>query len=87
MCRHCAPSDGLARYPYPGEFHPGGGARRKLAGVVHMSEPDAYEGGALLMHHGNISRAARAAQKSRRAFWELIRKHHIDVKTLKLHAS
>jgi DNA-binding NtrC family response regulator len=42
---------------------------------------------ALLMHHGNISRAARAAQKSRRAFWELIRKHHIDVKTLKLHAS
>jgi DNA-binding NtrC family response regulator len=41
---------------------------------------------ALLMHHGNISRAARAAQKSRRAFWELIRKHHIDVKTLKLYA-
>jgi len=42
---------------------------------------------ALLMSHGNISRAARAAQKSRRAFWELIRKHHIDVKTLKLPAS
>ncbi len=42
---------------------------------------------ALLMHRGNISRAARAAQKSRRAFWELIRKHQIDVKTLKLHAS
>jgi len=40
----------------------------------------------LLMNHGNISRAARAAQKSRRAFWELIRKHQIDVKTLKLHA-
>ena len=42
---------------------------------------------ALLMSHGNISRAARSAQKSRRAFWELIRKHQIDVKTLKLHAS
>ncbi len=42
---------------------------------------------ALLLNHGNISRAARAAQKSRRAFWELIRKHQIDVKTLKLHAS
>jgi len=42
---------------------------------------------ALLMHHGNISRAARAAQKSRRAFWELIRKHQIDVKNLKPQAS
>jgi len=42
---------------------------------------------ALLMNHGNISRAARAAQKSRRAFWELIRKHHIDVNHLKAHAS
>ncbi|MCA1635125.1 MAG: sigma-54 dependent transcriptional regulator [Acidobacteria bacterium] len=41
----------------------------------------------LLMNHGNISRAARAAQKSRRAFWELIRKHHIDVNNLKLRAS
>ncbi len=27
---------------------------------------------------GNISRAARTAQKNRRAFWELIRKHSID---------
>jgi len=41
---------------------------------------------ALLMSHGNISKAARAAQKSRRAFWELIRKHRIDVNNLKLHA-
>jgi molybdenum-dependent DNA-binding transcriptional regulator ModE len=39
------------------------------------------------MNHGNISRAARAAQKSRRAFWELIRKHQIDVKNLKHYAS
>ena len=37
----------------------------------------------LLMNQGNISRAARAAQKSRRAFWELIRKHRIDVNDLK----
>jgi DNA-binding NtrC family response regulator len=28
---------------------------------------------------GNITRAAKAAQKNRRAFWELIRKYHIDV--------
>ncbi|HVF44378.1 MAG TPA: sigma-54 dependent transcriptional regulator [Pyrinomonadaceae bacterium] len=41
---------------------------------------------ALLLSHGNISKAARAAQKSRRAFWELIRKHRIDVNGLKPHA-
>jgi two-component system, NtrC family, response regulator GlrR len=33
----------------------------------------------LLAHGGNITAAARAARKNRRAFWELIRKHRIDV--------
>jgi len=33
----------------------------------------------LLTHHGNVSRAARAAHKNRRVLWQLIRKHHIDV--------
>ena len=33
----------------------------------------------LLAYAGNISKAARAAQKNRRAFWELIRKHGIEV--------
>jgi len=37
----------------------------------------------LLAHHGNISHAARAAQKNRRAFWELVRKHQIDVENFK----
>jgi two-component system response regulator GlrR len=32
----------------------------------------------LLAHAGNISRAAKAADKNRRAFFELIRKHQID---------
>jgi len=33
----------------------------------------------MLRHHsGNISMAARAAQKHRRAFWALMRKHQID---------
>jgi DNA-binding NtrC family response regulator len=59
------------------------GAKNRIIAEFEKS----YIERALLMHHGNISRAARAAQKSRRAFWELIRKHHIDVKTLKLHAS
>jgi DNA-binding NtrC family response regulator len=33
----------------------------------------------LRAHHGNISRAARAAGKHRRAFWEMMRKHQIRV--------
>ncbi|HSR67711.1 MAG TPA: sigma-54 dependent transcriptional regulator [Acidobacteriota bacterium] len=37
----------------------------------------------LVAHQGNISQAARAARKDRRSFWELIRKHRIDVKALK----
>ncbi|NIR63020.1 MAG: hypothetical protein GWN00_05700, partial [Aliifodinibius sp.] len=37
---------------------------------------------ALLIHDGNISRAARASQKNRRAFWELMRKHKIEVQNV-----
>ncbi|MBV9927280.1 MAG: sigma-54-dependent Fis family transcriptional regulator [Acidobacteria bacterium] len=31
-------------------------------------------------HGGNITRAAQAAKKNRRAFWQLLRKHHINVR-------
>ena len=34
----------------------------------------------LLIHDGNITKAARAAGKDRRAFWELMRKHHITAR-------
>jgi two-component system response regulator GlrR len=37
----------------------------------------------LLAHGGNITRAALAANKNRRAFWQLIRKHRIDVNSFK----
>ena len=37
----------------------------------------------LATHHGNISNSAKAAQKNRRAFWELIRKHKIDPRSHK----
>ena len=37
----------------------------------------------LLAYGGNISKAANAAQKNRRAFWELIRKHGIEVDRFK----
>jgi two-component system response regulator GlrR len=34
----------------------------------------------LLIHDGNITKAARAAGKDRRAFWELMRKHNITAR-------
>jgi DNA-binding NtrC family response regulator len=40
----------------------------------------------LLSYDGNVSRAAQAAHKNRRAFWELIRKHRVDVQTFKRQA-
>jgi DNA-binding NtrC family response regulator len=38
----------------------------------------------LIAYKGNISKAAEAAQKERRTFWELVRKHKIDVQKYKL---
>jgi two-component system response regulator GlrR len=38
----------------------------------------------LLAHHGNISQAARAAGKDRRAFWELVRKYQINAEDFKI---
>jgi len=37
----------------------------------------------LLAYKGNITKSAAAAQKNRRAFWQLIRKHQIDVQAFK----
>jgi len=37
----------------------------------------------LHLHHGNITRAAKTAEKNRRAFWEMIRKYRIDVRQFK----
>jgi two-component system response regulator GlrR len=42
-----------------------------------------YIKGLLIAYRGNITRAAKAANKNRRAFWELIRKHRIDVSRFK----
>ena len=38
----------------------------------------------LIAYKGNISRAAQAAQKERRTFWQLVRKHKIDVQKFKV---
>jgi DNA-binding NtrC family response regulator len=37
----------------------------------------------LIVYQGNITKAAQAAQKNRRAFWQLIDKHQINAKTFK----
>jgi DNA-binding NtrC family response regulator len=37
----------------------------------------------LSAYQGNITKAAQVARKNRRAFWELIRKNHIDVRAFK----
>ena len=49
------------------------------ARVIAQFEKDYIEG-LLIAYNGNVSRAAKAAQKNRRAFWELIRKHEIDLR-------
>lgn len=47
----------------------------------------AYISAALGRHAGNIAMAARAAQKHRRAFWALMRKHDIDAAPYRLQDS
>jgi len=51
--------------------------RQAKSRIVATFERD-YLTGALARHAGNISSAARAARKHRRAFWALMRKHRID---------
>ena len=56
------------------------------AKIIEQFEKD-YVQRLLLSSNGNISRAAQAARKNRRAFWELIRKHRIDANNFKLRAT
>ena len=44
----------------------------------------AYINNLLLAHKGNVTRAAQAARKNRRAFLQLIRKHGIDARRFRL---
>ncbi len=46
----------------------------------------AYIRAALVRNQGNITRAARTAQKHRRSFWELMRKHNIDAEIYRVSA-
>lgn len=53
------------------------------ARVVNQFETD-YIQNLLTAYKGNISKAAQAAQKERRTFWELVRKHKIDVEKFRV---
>ncbi len=66
-----------SRQNQAGETH----TQAKARAVARFEE--GYIRGLLLAHDGNISRAARAADKNRRAFWELIRKHRIDARSFR----
>jgi DNA-binding NtrC family response regulator len=68
------PCQGAAAYP---------ASFRKAKTELIASFERAYIEKLLLTHQGNIAKAAQAAQKNRRAFWQLIRKHHIDVQSFK----
>ena len=53
--------------------------KRAKENVVNQFERN-YLQSLLLAYQGNISKAANAAQKNRRAFWELLRRHGLDAK-------
>jgi two-component system, NtrC family, response regulator GlrR len=51
--------------------------------VISQFETD-YIQSLLTAYRGNISQAAQAAHKERRTFWELVRKHKIDVQKFRV---
>jgi DNA-binding NtrC family response regulator len=65
--------------PVPNESAPVGSFSQLKAKVVADFERS-YVATLLARHQGNIAHAARAAQKNRRAFFELMRKHQIRVR-------
>ena len=55
--------------------------KKAKANTINQFEKD-FVTKLLIAYEGNITSAAKAAQKDRRAFWELIRKHRIDINSL-----
>lgn len=69
--------DHLDLTPVPGEVDRAVTMREAKEQVVKRFEKSYLER-MLALHRGNISRAARGAQRSRRGFWGLLKKHGID---------
>jgi two-component system, NtrC family, response regulator GlrR len=68
-----------AKQAYPESF------KEAKANLIRQFEKS-YLQDLLLANHGNVSRAARAAHKNRRALWHLIRKHEIDIRCFRTEA-
>lgn len=64
--------------PFP--THPGS-LKEEKAKLIWQFEKDFIER-LLRQYQGNITQAARAAKKNRRAFWELVRKYKVDMRGL-----
>jgi DNA-binding NtrC family response regulator len=69
------------------EVHEGSQSLRCAKANLIEKFEKTYIQGLLAAHEGNITRAAQAAQKNRRAFWQLIRRHQIDVQRFKPNGS
>ena len=59
------------------------GLFREVKAMVVAQFERTYIQGILRAYQGNITKAARAAQKNRRAFWQLMRKHLLDAHSFK----
>jgi DNA-binding NtrC family response regulator len=68
--------------PHDGTPAPRDSFQEAKAKVIAQFERT-YIADLLLAHQGNITRAARAAKKNRRAFWQLMHKYGIDSSNLK----
>jgi two-component system, NtrC family, response regulator GlrR len=71
------PSEDRSSLSYPPLFQDSCSFRQTKKDVVDRFEKD-YILHALHLSGGNISEAARRCGKNRRAFWELMRKHHLS---------
>lgn len=64
------------RVPWHGTFH-----QAKARAITQFEQ--VYIKDVLLAHGGNITKAAQATGKNRRAFWQLMHKHSVDAQSLK----
>jgi len=67
----------------PNDTNPSQMSFQEMKATVISQFETTYIQSLLTVYKGNISRAAQAAQKERRTFWELLRKHNIDVQKFK----
>ena len=82
LCKDGLICDADIDLPEPAQMSSPETFRRAKANVIDRFEK-AYIQGLLLAYHGNITRAAEAACKNRRAFWQLIRKHRIKAQSFR----